>query len=208
MFEGDAWSSESSVDLGSEPVVVVRFADIAQAVKEARDEQKRLLQQARDDLQQARDDLQQARDEQKMHTTKVLRAISDIMMLGVATLIVVIVLCTFVLYTKPPVSHTTCEPMVNHTKWEPVNHTTCEPPVNHTKWEPPVNHAKWEPPGNHAKWAPPPVTNTTFEEPEEYIEPSEPATDETHYFGPILLAVYGTFTAGVAVLAGTFDTAV
>ena len=201
MSQDDPFASDSSIDLGSEPLVVVRMADIAQAVKEARDEQKTLLQQARDDL-------QQARDEQKMHTAKVLRAISDMMMLGVATLIVVIVLCTFVLYTKPPVSHTTCDPMVNHTKWEPVNHTTCEPPVNHTKWEPPVNHAKWEPPVNHAKWEPPPVTNTTFEEPEEYIEPSETATDETHYFGPILLAAYGTFTAGVAVLAGTFDTAV
>ena len=129
-YEGNAWASDSSVDLGSDTVAVVRMADVLAAVKEARDEQKMLLQQARDDLQQARDDLQQARDEQKMHTTKVLRAISDMMMLGVATLIVVIVLCTFVLYTKPPVSHTTCEPMVNHTKWEPVNHTTCEPPVN------------------------------------------------------------------------------
>ena len=74
-----------------------------------------------------------------MHTVKVLRAISDIMMLGVATLIVVIVLCTFVLYTKPPMN-TTCEPPVN---------IMCDPVVNHTTWEPPVNHAKWEPTVNN-----------------------------------------------------------
>ena len=102
-----SYGSDSSSNLGSEPVAVVRMADVLAAVKEARDEQKTLL--------------QQARDEQKMHTDKVLRAISDMMMLGVATLIVVIVLCTFVLYTKPSVN----------TKWEPpVNHTTCEPTVN------------------------------------------------------------------------------
>ena len=108
-YEGDAWASESSVDLGSDTVALVRMADVLEAVKEARNEQKTLL--------------QQARDEQQMHTAKVLRVISDMMMLGVATLIVVIVLCMFVLYTKPPVN-IMCDPVVNH-KWEPpVNHTT------------------------------------------------------------------------------------
>ena len=105
MYEDDAWASDSSSDLGSAPVFRVSMADIAQAVKEAR-------------------------DEQKMDTAKVLRAISDMMMLGVATLIVVIVMCTVVLYMKPT-SNTTCDPTVNHTKWEPpVNQTTCEPTVN------------------------------------------------------------------------------
>ena len=114
-----SYGSDSSSNLGSEPVAVVRMADIAQIVKQARDEQKTLL--------------QEARDEQKIHTANVIRVISDMMVLGVATLIVVIVLCTFVLYTKPSVN-TMCDPVVNH-KWEPcaqpVNHTTCEP-VNNT----------------------------------------------------------------------------
>ena len=151
-YEGDAWASESSDDLGSDTVALVRMADVLAAVKQAREEQKTLL--------------QQARDEQKMHTAKVIRAISDMMVLGVATLIVVIVLCTFVLYTKPSVN-TTCDPVVNH-KWEPpVNHTTCEP-VNHTTCEPPVNHTKCAPPVNHTKCAPcePPVNHTKWEPPD------------------------------------------
>ena len=44
-----SYGSDSSSNLWSDPIVVVRMADIAQAVKEARDEQKMLLQEARDE---------------------------------------------------------------------------------------------------------------------------------------------------------------